>query len=90
MRLARIDAALSVIADARALQHDIPRLEMIVWNGRPVTEAARALLIQRHGAIPARYLAPVESSAPADLIPAFDEDADRDADDAERGERMSG
>lgn len=82
----------SLESDIRALKHDIPRLELVVRNWRPETEAARALLIQRHGAIPARYLAQVEASAPTDLVPNRHEEAEaeEEADEEERGERMRG
>lgn len=51
--------------DIAGLKSEIPRLKMIIDSWRPETEAATAVLIQRHGAIPAKYR-PAEANGAAE------------------------
>lgn len=45
-------------SDIRGLAGEIPRLKKIIQEWRPQTDAAKALLIKRHGEIPAALLTP--------------------------------
>lgn len=47
-----------------ALRHGIEHVTQTIANWRPETAAAKALLIERYGSIPERYLAPELTSAP--------------------------
>lgn len=55
----------SLESDIRGLKSEINRLRRIVLDWRPETEAAQALLIKRHGEIPAQYLTPTDTASAA-------------------------
>jgi hypothetical protein len=68
-----------------SLAYAIPQVRKIIDEWRPVTDAAKEVLMERHGEIPARYRAD-----PAADDPLVEVDAEDDGHEERAGERMTG
>ncbi|WP_146039618.1 MULTISPECIES: hypothetical protein [unclassified Variovorax] len=80
--------------DIAGLKREIPRLKKIIDSWRPETEAATAVLTQRHGAIPDKYR-PADANAAAERVAddaaGSGEEAPEDAgEEDQQPERISG
>lgn len=70
-----------------ALRHGIEHVTQTIARWRPATDAAKALLMERHGCIPERYLEPMLGVPATHDGPAVE---DEDQDEEPAGERMTG